>query len=101
MKELKEKLLKELSQFLSHEGFTSLPGGDSFVKENGSIRKKIFADIITRLDRIVVLFELRVKSQPIEDIKNKTREKSREDSETILLTAQYLISINASNIDAL
>jgi len=99
MKELREKFLRELSKILSEEGFAFLSDSDSFVKENGNIRKKIFVDIITRLDRITVSFDLRVKSLPIEDIKKLTREKPRKDSETVLVTDHYLLLLNGIKED--
>jgi hypothetical protein len=100
MKDLREKFLKELAELLSAEGFKQLPS-DSFVKEDGSIRKKIFVDIITRLDRIAVSLGFRIKNSAIEDIKIQTREKARKDSETILLTDHFLITSNGSNKDIL
>lgn len=99
MKELKGKFLKELSMFLSEEGFNLLSGSDSYIKVNDDIRKKIFVDIITRLDGIAVLFDFRIKSLQIEDIKNKTREKPRKDSDTILVTDHYLLLLNGIKVD--
>jgi hypothetical protein len=88
---LRLNLFKELNEFMSEKGFVFLAERDSFILEAGGIRKKIYIEISTYSDRIVVGFQLRVRDIVIESLKNKVKEKVLSDPDTVM-TNYYLLA---------